>query len=159
MHNQLIKTAEYLANRGTRPRQADLKRAISTAYYAMFHALAKNNADKFISRTNNDGRADRAWLQTYRALEHRKAKNACERCYREQRLGFPEPIRTFASYFVTMQKERYEADYNPASRFSRQDVLAKIEGTRTAIRKFTNSRGVKDKQAFAAFILFPHRQK
>lgn len=40
----LIAIAKFLATKGVsssigRPRQADLRRALSTAYYAMFHAL------------------------------------------------------------------------------------------------------------------------
>ena len=31
------------------PRQADLRRAISTAYYAVFHAIATDAADQFVA--------------------------------------------------------------------------------------------------------------
>ena len=49
--------------------QARLRRAISTAYYAMFHALAKSNADALIGSTPQS-RGLAAWSQVYRALEH-----------------------------------------------------------------------------------------
>jgi hypothetical protein len=46
---ELIITARMLARAGSRrPRQADLKRAISAAYYALCHALAKDAADRLV---------------------------------------------------------------------------------------------------------------
>ena len=42
----MIVTARKLASASLKkPRQADLRRAISTAYYALFHAMAKDAAD------------------------------------------------------------------------------------------------------------------
>ena len=47
MSHELIPTARRLANVNVRrPRQADLKSAVSTAYYALFHTLAKECADR-----------------------------------------------------------------------------------------------------------------
>ena len=158
MHNQLIKTAELLAKSGTRPRQTDLRRAISTAYYAMFHALAKNNANNFISHENRDGKADRAWQQTYRALEHSNAFKACKRCYNEEeKLGFPKPIIDFARQFVTLQTERHRADYDPTVKYKKQEVINYVESAKTAILVFTKSKSKKHKQAFAALVLFKQR--
>ena len=36
------------------PRQADLRRAISAAYYGVFHAVATEAADEFVGRTQRD---------------------------------------------------------------------------------------------------------
>ena len=47
-----------------RPSQANLRRTLSTAYYAVFHSLAGAIAD---------GRNE-AWHQVYRALEHGSAR-------------------------------------------------------------------------------------
>jgi uncharacterized protein (UPF0332 family) len=50
----LIVTARKLAKASPKkPRQADLKRAVSTAYYALFHALAKNAADQLVGVAQN----------------------------------------------------------------------------------------------------------
>ncbi len=46
MIDDLIALANRLASASpNKPRQADLRRAVSTAYYALFHAMAKNVAD------------------------------------------------------------------------------------------------------------------
>ena len=72
----LIASAKELLGKGKKgqPRQSDLKRAQSTAYYAMFHALCRNCADSFIGRPGSL-RSQPAWRQAYRAVEHGFAKN------------------------------------------------------------------------------------
>ena len=58
--NALIRIARYLASTGTgvnagRPNQADLRRAVSTTYYALFHALARCCANTLIGATPATG--------------------------------------------------------------------------------------------------------
>ena len=74
----LIASARRLAGKGKMgpPRQSDLKRAMSTAYYAMFHALCRNCADSFIGKTRAF-RSQPARRQAYRAAEHGFAKSQC----------------------------------------------------------------------------------
>ena len=45
-----------------RPRQIVLRRAISNAYYALFHCLAESNANLLVGGPNAD-RSDPAWIQ------------------------------------------------------------------------------------------------
>ena len=91
----LIETAHRLSiSGGHRPRQADLRRAVSTAYYAMFHLLAKTCADGMLGGVNAS-RSNRAWRQVYRALEHGSAKNACKN-HHTLKL-FPKDIEDFAN--------------------------------------------------------------
>jgi hypothetical protein len=87
LSDDLIVTARRLARANpNRPRQADLRRAVSTAYYAVFHALARQCADRFVGTGHNRSRP--AWQQVYRALDHGFAKNAC---FQAANLGFPKP--------------------------------------------------------------------
>ena len=70
----LIETAHRLTELSPRrPSQANLRRALSTAYYAVFHCLAATAADALMGKGRND-----AWHQTYRALEHGSARRACD---------------------------------------------------------------------------------
>ena len=52
-----------------RPRQSDLRRAVSTAYYALFHCLAGCCADLLVGDPGAN-RSLSAWNQTYRGLQH-----------------------------------------------------------------------------------------
>ena len=139
------------ANDG-KPRQANLRRAISTAYYALFHAMAKCCADTLIGGAGSV-KSKEAWLQTYRALQHGAAKSACSTA---KIIGlFPQEIQDFANLFVTMQTKRHSADYNPhAPKLFKSAVLLDIQQVETVIEGLKLA-PVKDRRAFAALVIFP----
>ncbi len=49
-----------VGNRRGHPRQAELRRAVSTAYYAMFHSLARCGAD-LVAGSTKQHRSQLAW--------------------------------------------------------------------------------------------------
>jgi uncharacterized protein (UPF0332 family) len=149
-----IATARLLATSSKgKPSQVHLRRAISTAYYALFHTLARNGADLLIGGPNSD-RSKHAWQQVYRALEHGPAKNACQ--HRGIVSRFPKPIESFADLFVIMQIKRHDADYDPTKRYSRSEVLQDIADVETAMKAFM-AQPKKDRQAFSAYVLLKTR--
>ena len=105
-----IATARDLTgtNRG-RPRQTNLRRAVSTAYYALSHCLAACCADTLVGGAGAD-RSPEAWNQAYRAIEHGQARG---RCTDAAGRSFPPGILQFATHFADMQRERHRADYDP----------------------------------------------
>ena len=132
------------------PTQARLRRAVSTAYYAMFHTLAASAADLFIGTARSP-----AWHRTYRALEHGRARSACLRgqTIRE----FPAEIRDFAEAFVILQEARQQADYAlDAAAYRKSDVLHSIASAELAISRFEQA-DVNAKRGFAAHVLFRQR--
>lgn len=150
----LIDAAQLLATaqRG-RPRQAFLRRAVSSAYYALFHTLARCCADCLIGGSNAE-RSDPAWRQVYRSLDHGFARNQC----RDPRIArFPQSIQDFANVFATLQIKRHQADYDPSEVFERSAVALDIEQIRSAIASF-QSTPLKDRRAFAAFVLLKSRR-
>jgi uncharacterized protein (UPF0332 family) len=151
--DDLLALAARLAKASpNRPRQADLKRAVSTAYYALFHALAKNGADCMVG-TVRAARANKAWAQTYRALDHGKAKTACEKA---RNLAFPQALKDVADAFVELQKSRHDADYDPEHRLTRAQALGAVATAADAVTKLRNSR-IQDRRALAALLLFQKR--
>lgn len=150
----LIKTARDLANVSNgKPRQANLLRATSTTYYALFHTLARSCADLLIGGTGAE-RSRPAWHQVYRALEHRLAKEACAR---SKINTFPKEIQDFANMFVSMQAKRHKADYDPHEKAYKSAVLLDIDLVEAVISDF-QSAPLKDRKAFAAFVLLKARQ-
>ena len=147
----LIETARTLAEAGRgRPAQARLRRAVSTAYYAMFHCLAASAADLFIGRKRSP-----AWHRTYRALEHGRARNACrqEPAMRE----FPAAVREFAKTFVMLQTERQQADYAlDVDAYQKSEVLEHVDSAELAIRQFEQA-DMDVRRGFAAHVLFRQR--
>lgn len=150
----LIESANILVKscRG-KPSQVSLRRATSSAYYAMFHCLARNCADLLVGGTNAI-RSKHAWRQTYRALEHAFAKNACKDGSIVTK--FPKAIEDFANNFVAMQEKRHAADYDPSVKLTKSEVVTDIKTAREAIVEFQKV-PIKDRRAFAAHVLFKKR--
>lgn len=152
MSAELLATAYRLVDlRLGKPSQSDLKRAISTAYYALFHAVARQAADSLIGATARQ--EDRAWSQTYRALEHGAARNACGQL---ATLGFPAAVCDAGNAFVQLQIARHSADYDPGSRFTESEALAAITLAETAIAKLDAALR-KDRKALAVQLLLKRR--
>ena len=117
-----------------RPIQAMMRRALSTAYYAMFHALCQSNADTLVG-SSPAGPNIALWLDTCRTLEHRGAKNRLASYVTErQKLA----IRDFAQTFGSMKEQRISADYDPIARFVRSQVMAVIDRAEDATRAFVS---------------------
>ena len=60
------------------PSQADMRRAISTAYYAVFHTLAASNA-QLIAGQPRSNMSSYAWDRVYRRLDHGRALEQVDR--------------------------------------------------------------------------------
>ncbi len=140
---------------GKRPRDAHLRRAVSTIYYGVFHVLAQNCADLVIG-TNGADRSNSAWKQVYRSLQHGAAKDACKE--RKTVEKFPAEIQDFANTFVTLQQLREDADYDPTTRYAKSDVLTLLKDAQDVSRRF-KSAPVKDRRAFAAWVLLQRSRR
>ena len=157
--DDLIRIAEQLASGGVRgrigrPVQAELRRAVSATYYALFHALSRCCANMLVGRTPGS-RSQPAWRQVHRALEHGYAKNQCSNWNILSR--FPRQILEFAELFVDMQRHRQEADYDPDAQFFRSDVLVFIDQAKKVLSEFADT-DAREQQAFAVYVLFRVRQ-
>ena len=149
--HDLVQTARRLAESGApQPTQADLRRAVSTAYYALFHCLAGTAADLLTGASRG-----KEWHQVYRALEHGKARDACRQ--QAAMRTFPKEIRRFAEAFVELQKARQQADYALEHELSKPDVLATIDTAEDAIVEFEQA-DARHRRSFAVHMLFKRRQ-
>lgn len=148
--NDFIATARDLVvgTAGRRPRQTNLRRAVSTTYYALFHCLAGCCADMLVGGAGAN-RSAQAWRQAYRALQHTTAR---QRCTNQVIRRFPSEIQAFAVRFTDMQRKRESADYDPDGTFYKSDVLQDIDTTENVIGQFMKVLP-KDRRAFAVYIL------
>ena len=146
-----IATARDLAdsNPRGRPRETNLRRAVSTTYYALFHCIAQSGADLLVGGSGAD-RSRPAWRQAYRALDHGVARQRCKNQHIIAR--FPVEIQDFASLFVWMQRRRHAADYDPSSNFFKSQVLEMISDAEAVLDGFHIS-SRKDRRAFAVYVL------
>ena len=153
----LIATARRLAeSQGQgRPLQTDLRRAVSTAYYGLFHTLARECADAVVGKANRL-KIRKAWAQVYRSLDHGRVRNVCagqntriKQAYRR----FPASIRVFGDTFVAMQAKRHQCDYDPLMPLLLiSGVVGDIDTAEKAISDFMSAAPL-DRRAFCAFVL------
>ena len=125
---ELIRASHLLAT--GQPSQEALRRAISTAYYAMFHALATSNADLIIGQRTPANQPD--WTRTYRSLRHFRAENPL---YGWPHL-FSPPVQRFAVIIAGIKKQREDADYNPQTSFAQNQAVTWIDRAEQAIIDF-----------------------
>jgi hypothetical protein len=160
--DRLVESARKLVRREERgkPRQTDLRRAVSTAYYALFHELSSACANCLVVR-KAQARTRRAWAQAYRALQHRRVKEVCtaggngrvEKAFRKS----PDELQAFGQAFVDLQKKREEADYDPlAPRLTISEVQDIIDQAEQTIKDF-RAADLADKRAFCSFVVFDLR--
>ncbi|MYC34957.1 MAG: hypothetical protein F4X64_17515 [Chloroflexi bacterium] len=118
------------------PTQTELRRAVSCAYYAMFHTLALSNANTLIGASPADQQRW-AWQQTYRAADHRPTRNKLSRASLGGR--FLTAIDDFGEVFVAAQQARHSADYDPHSEFSVTEVTSLISRVESVIANFNQT--------------------
>ena len=157
---ELIGQAQRLVQGGvgagvSAPSQADLRRAISAAYYAMFHTLCRICADTLAGADAASGDRE-SWLLAYRALEHGYAKNRFEN-YSGMRRFTPE-VREFGKAFREMQVQRQTADYNPDYSFEAAEVSRIVEDIAHRIDALTRAPRA-DLRALALYVLLRPRRE
>jgi hypothetical protein len=148
---------------GGAPRQADLRRAISNAYYGLFHAVATEAADDLVGRTQ---RHTPRYALVYRSIDHRSLRGICEEVikptlparYRahEPRGGFGDDIIALATAAVDLQEKRHSADYDPLFRARMSDAVLAVATARTALVRLRNSNRTRRK-TFLSLVVFSLR--
>src|SRR5258708_37751118 len=95
----LLQQAYDLANKEpTNPKQASLRRAVSTAYYALFHLLIDEAVSKWAIERQRSILA--------RTFEHGKMKGICDGVLKSVKSGgcVPPQLKTGAPHFIYLQK-------------------------------------------------------
>jgi uncharacterized protein (UPF0332 family) len=158
--NELLDLARRIVELdGDSPRQASLRRAASTAYYALFHLLISE--------------AVANWSQSEcrpllgRVFEHGKMKQACNQVSRgrteipplERRVAPEDHLRVVASTFIQMQELREDADYDVSLQWNRKEVERQIESVADAFRSWMAIRDKPEAQQFLVLLLGPKQRK
>lgn len=133
------------------PTEGHIRRAISAAYYAVFHTLAKSNADLFAGVSQTAPTID-AWARVYRRLEHRRARNNLRSAH--SKLS-PDADR-FINAFDSLQNQRHLADYDPITTLSLNSAITALDQAEDAINRF-NRLTESDRRYLASFSLFDAR--
>lgn len=141
-HDLLDQSLHLATKEPRRPRQASLRRAISSAYYGVFHLLAWEVA-RLVTRDSH-GRTLRAVAR--RALQH-SGLDAAARAFAAAKPGAvaahpwlkalgrapSAELHGFALAFSELHSLRHAADYDLARAFTRSDALNALGIARRAV--------------------------
>jgi hypothetical protein len=136
------------ANHLTSPsaaRPTDLRRAISNAYYALFHLVTTAAADMEVCK---DDWLNPEYVQVYRGIQHRQLRSLCSDIASSVNpASFPEggldPLTRFAQNTFDLYELRIEADYNPSADFTVEGAMVAVSGAEEALKWF---RGISTEQ-------------
>jgi hypothetical protein len=136
IHDELLVHAEDLARSDSnRPRQVNLRRSISAAYYALFHLLVWEASSLYVR-----GEAIAARLN--RSYQHSEIKNASKSVSQgrfPKSLGAicpanspPPDLKIVADAFVYFQEARHQADYDLSRALRRREAVDAVRQAQNA---------------------------
>ena len=167
MHRDLLEQAITLATidwKG-RPRQVNLRRSISAAYYSLFHFLVDSSCRAMMGG-KHEQRGYRDILA--RAFVHGTMFQACSSFSGGQlpiavakplpkgashQYLIVKPIQEIARLFRELQQKRHLADYDRSERFQRSEVLTQIDEVKRLMSSFENLPLSDDRHFFLVSLL------
>lgn len=156
---QLIARAESLL-RNSEVNEANVRRAVSSAYYALFHLLIR---DAIANWRHADHHS-----RLVRTFDHNVMKNASITLLKElgrtsaQETGDDvQSVRSnlllVAQSFVDLQQARHKADYNIAGPFAPIDAAVEVAQARLAFTKWAEISQEPAAQGYLYSLLFKDR--
>ena len=150
------------AGRGHRT-EADLRRAISTTYYSVFHLIVGAAADRVVGL---EQRARPLHTLVYRAIDHRGLSAMCLLVSRPRlppkyraccpAAGFGDDIRVFGRPVYALQQRRNAADHDPGQEISLASTDLALRDARAAIQHW-RAAPEGEREALLLLLLFPPR--
>ena len=157
---QLLRLADELGYRGApagRPQNVKLRRAVSTAYYAVFHHVVMSTCQYLLPTCNDRDRQNLA-----RHIQHEAVRKVCDWVISPSNPPtIPDVVRAIrasaaigdvALAFVTLQEARFRADYDHLADFSKPETLTLIDQGMDAVRKLDRARRTQARESFFACI-------
>lgn len=145
------------------PRQVDLRRAVSSAYYAVFHKVMAALADEVVGKTHP---STPRYSQVYRSVSHKALRTLCVEAAKPSApdrirryvpgADFGADLGVFAEAVIELQKKRHTADYDPLARLKTSDAKLAVGLGRRAIARFDLADPDR-RRAFLYLLAFPPR--
>lgn len=127
--------------------QTRLRMAVGSVYYAMYHALARSNADLLIGPFETAG-ALPEWSHVYTALGGDSAFELMEADFSRQ----PEAVRRFVAVFLAAHERRLLSEEDPVATFTADQARECIGQAEAAITEFLSIEPGQ-RRAFAVQLL------
>ena len=127
--------------------QAKLRLAVATVYYAVYHALARSNADLLIGPSETEGETPE-WNRVHMALGGDSAYELMQADFSRH----PEAIRRFVDEFLAAHDQRLLAEEDPVTAFTADQARDWVDRGDTAIAEFLTV-APEQRRAFALELL------
>jgi len=131
-----------------RPRQANLRRAVSSAYYALFHEVVNQCVLRVLGAIEAKGKAGHRLRRTINHADIklasqwiRRTKNPMPVANILDAAGPPPPgLAVVCRRFIDLNRERHRADYDLAKAFSRPEARRRVVDAKEAVTEARNLR-------------------
>jgi uncharacterized protein (UPF0332 family) len=156
-HDELLQQAIELVHKSpNNPRQADLRRSVSSAYYGLFHLLIFEACLNWSNDTSRSGLARMFDHGTMKKVS-KKVTDASKMTYVGEDPVVVDKLRSFAGLFVQLQEQRHEADYNIKDAWTFTQSLKEILAASRAFVTWQEIRTEKISQDFLISLLIRPR--
>lgn len=148
-----------------RPKQASLRRAVSAAYYALFHLLIADGArllsppkpyelKTLVRRAFDHGQMRQVCAGFVQGSAGPRGNNRIPPATRELlTIPLDQAFVTVLQAFVDLQEARHQADYDVARRWNRLEVLNHVQTARQAFADWARIRQTQNANVFLASLL------
>lgn len=150
--DDLLEQAYHLLNKdGENPKEASLRRAVSTAYYALFHLLI----DEAVS---NWGIVHQRSILA-RTFEHGNMKKICDEHVKNFYIAKQPPaglqLKDVAQTFSELQQKRHTADYDNSYAWTRVRAESWIDKASVAFDNWRAIRNQPEAQDYLLYLFLP----
>lgn len=157
---EFLQQADALAGNSSAT-QVDLRRAISAAYYAVFHFCLAAGTDMILGAGAS---ASARYSIVYRSVDHARLRGLCEQLKVEKThkdlpivlAGGYGKMADFARLAGSLYEQRISADYDPSKSYTAAEVKVVISQARLAIVWFRYCTP-EQQEAFLTMLLFKQR--
>lgn len=134
-HDLLQLADDLLTYQGGNPSQASLRRSVSTAYYALFHLLVEDAAQRWQGSPEACTGLQRAFDRGPMKNTSMQLRAATWQDWHANQQVVPRPLQAVAKAFVDLQEERHTADYDNNEQWSVTEVQALLNTARFAFQE------------------------
>jgi hypothetical protein len=153
----LLQQADHLATyEGANPSQASLRRAVSAAYYALFHLLIVDAAARWQGSPEAITGFERGFQHGPMKDISKKFKKPSWEDWHGNSRSIPVALRLVAKAFVDLQDERHIADYDNHEQWSLTEVQAILN---TAVAAFRSWQSVRTDPMAGNYLMLMLLQK
>lgn len=153
MVERLLWLADELSRRSREIKSAAVeRRAVSTAYYAVFHAITTLCASELMG-SNAASKKTPEFERVYRALDHKSLKLA----FSAAPLNNNQTFKAIGNRVVELQSERIRSDYLPSGRlYKKSECDRLVQSARSIVAELKNLSS-QDRRTLAVYLIFKNR--